>query len=126
MEKQSENKSPVMTDVLQSDHHTHMTDEEIAKARAHHNKRHNGEESHEGCLDFSGTLRSDLSLGFHNCGSLSLVVVFISLLASELRVLESRPSVTDRNLERIASLLAVPTILPRSFPSTKYSSVGMD
>ena len=42
--EQPENKSPVMTDVLQSDHHTHMTDEEIAKARAHHNKRHNGEE----------------------------------------------------------------------------------
>ena len=44
MEKQSENKSPVMNDVLQSDHHTHMTDEEIAKARAHHNKRHAGEQ----------------------------------------------------------------------------------
>ena len=85
--------------------------------------------------DESGTARDDhfpivetlyLSLGFHNCGSLSLVVVYISLFASELRVLESRPSVTDRNLERIASLLAVPTILPRSFPSTKYSSVGIN
>jgi len=46
-------------------------------------------------------------LGLHNCDSLSLVVVFISLFASELRVLESPPWVTDRNLERIASLLAV-------------------
>jgi cytochrome c553 len=43
MEKQSENKSPVMSDVLQSDHQAHMTDEEIAKARAHHAKRHAGE-----------------------------------------------------------------------------------
>src|SRR5207247_4601179 len=66
------------------------------------------------------------SCWLHNCGSLSLVVVFISLFASELRVLESRSSVTDRNLERIASLLAVPTILPRSFPSTKYSSFCID
>ena len=43
MERQSENKSPVMSDVLQSDHQAHMTDEEIAKARAHHAKRHTGE-----------------------------------------------------------------------------------
>jgi len=42
--KQSENKSPITSDVLQSDHHVHMTDEEIAKARAHHDKRHHGEE----------------------------------------------------------------------------------
>jgi hypothetical protein len=41
--KQSENKSPMMSDVLQSDHHVHMTDEEIAKARAHHSKRHSGD-----------------------------------------------------------------------------------
>lgn len=43
MEKQSENKSPVLNDVLQSDHQAHMTEEEIAKARAHHNKRHTAE-----------------------------------------------------------------------------------
>ena len=42
MEKQSENKSPMMNDVLQSDHHVQVTDEEIAKARAHHDKRHHG------------------------------------------------------------------------------------
>jgi hypothetical protein len=41
--KQSENKSPMMNDVLQSDHHVQMSDEEIAKARAHHNKRHGGD-----------------------------------------------------------------------------------
>ena len=40
---QSENKAAVANDVLQSDHHVHMTDEEIAKARAHHAKRHSGE-----------------------------------------------------------------------------------
>ena len=40
----NENKTPVVNDVLQSDHHVHMTDEEIAKARAHHNKRHNEEQ----------------------------------------------------------------------------------
>jgi hypothetical protein len=44
VEKQAENKSPVMNDVLQSDHHAHMTDEEIAKARAHHDKRHGGDQ----------------------------------------------------------------------------------
>jgi hypothetical protein len=48
MEKQSENKSPVMNDVLQSDHHAQMTDEEIAKARAHHAKRHSGEQHNGG------------------------------------------------------------------------------
>ena len=45
--KQSENKSPEMNDVLQSDHHVHMTDEEIAKARAHHNKRHHGDQQQD-------------------------------------------------------------------------------
>jgi hypothetical protein len=44
MGSESGNKSPVMNDVLQSDHHVHVTDEEIAKARAHHNKRHSGEQ----------------------------------------------------------------------------------
>jgi hypothetical protein len=39
----SETKSPVANDVLQSDHHVQMSEEEISKARAHHNKRHNGE-----------------------------------------------------------------------------------
>ena len=39
-----QNKTPVVNDVLQSDHHVHMTDEEIAKAKAHHNKRHGGEQ----------------------------------------------------------------------------------
>jgi hypothetical protein len=39
----SETKSPVVNDVLQSDHHVHMSEEEISKARAHHNKRHSGE-----------------------------------------------------------------------------------
>jgi len=31
-------------DVLQSDHHVHMSEEEIAKARAHHAKKHGGNE----------------------------------------------------------------------------------
>ena len=39
----SESKSPVVNDVLQSDHHVQMSEEEISKARAHHNKRHSGE-----------------------------------------------------------------------------------
>ena len=39
----SETNAPVMNDVLQSDHHVHMTDEEIAKARSHHNKKHSGD-----------------------------------------------------------------------------------
>jgi hypothetical protein len=39
----SETTSPVVNDVLQSDHHAHMSEEEISKARAHHNKRHNGQ-----------------------------------------------------------------------------------
>jgi hypothetical protein len=39
----SETKSPVGSDVLQSDHHAQMSEEDISKARAHHNKRHNGE-----------------------------------------------------------------------------------
>jgi len=33
----------VANDVLQSDHHVHMSDEEIAKAKAHHDKKHGGE-----------------------------------------------------------------------------------
>lgn len=40
---QNDAKEPVGNDVLQSDHHVHMTDEEIAKARAHHDKRHHGD-----------------------------------------------------------------------------------
>src|SRR6267378_4021847 len=47
------------------------------------------------------------------------------LIQRKLRVLES-PPVTDRNLEGIASLLAVPTILARRLPSMKCSSVGLD
>lgn len=39
MEK-PETDAPVGNDVLQSDHHVHMSDEEIAKARAHHAKKH--------------------------------------------------------------------------------------
>jgi hypothetical protein len=39
----SETKSPVANDVLQSDHHVQMSEEEISKARAHRNKRHGGE-----------------------------------------------------------------------------------
>jgi hypothetical protein len=35
-------KSPIVNDVLQSDHHVHMSEEELSKARAHHNKRHSG------------------------------------------------------------------------------------
>ena len=35
--------APVVNDVLQSDHHVHMSEEEIAKARAHHAKKHHGE-----------------------------------------------------------------------------------
>ena len=38
-----ETNAPVVNDVLQSDHHVHMSEEEIAKARAHHNKKHGGE-----------------------------------------------------------------------------------
>jgi len=34
--------APVVNDVLQSDHHAHMSEEEIAKARAHHAKKHGG------------------------------------------------------------------------------------
>ena len=41
--KPSQNKSPEMNDVLQSDHHVHMSDEEIAKARAHHAQKHGGD-----------------------------------------------------------------------------------
>jgi hypothetical protein len=36
----SEMNAPVANDVLQSDHHVHMSDEEIAKAKAHHDKKH--------------------------------------------------------------------------------------
>ena len=32
-----------VNDVLQSDHHAHMSEEEIAKARAHHVRKHGGE-----------------------------------------------------------------------------------
>lgn len=39
----TDEKTPVTNDVLQSDHHVHMSDEEVAKARAHHDKRHGGE-----------------------------------------------------------------------------------
>ncbi len=39
----SETNAQIMNDVLQSDHHVHMSEEEIAKARAHHNKKHAGE-----------------------------------------------------------------------------------
>jgi hypothetical protein len=35
-----ETKAPVMNDVLQSDHHAQMSSEEIAKAQAHHDKKH--------------------------------------------------------------------------------------
>lgn len=34
--------APVANDVLQSDHHVHMSDEEITKAKAHHDKKHGG------------------------------------------------------------------------------------
>jgi len=37
-----ETNAPV-SDVLQSDHHAHMSAEEIAKARAHHQKKHGHE-----------------------------------------------------------------------------------
>ena len=37
-----ETNAPVANDVLQSDHHTHMSEEEVAKARAHHAKKHGG------------------------------------------------------------------------------------
>jgi uncharacterized protein YdbL (DUF1318 family) len=36
----SDTNAQVMNDVLQSDHHVQMSAEEIAKARAHHDKRH--------------------------------------------------------------------------------------
>lgn len=32
--------NPVKTDVLQSDHHTHFSTQEIAKAVARHNREH--------------------------------------------------------------------------------------
>jgi len=38
-----ETNAPV-SDVLQSDHHVHMSAEEIAKARAHHEKKHGHEQ----------------------------------------------------------------------------------
>ncbi len=41
----SETNAPVANDVLKSDHHVHMSEEEIAKAKAHHEKRHGGENS---------------------------------------------------------------------------------
>jgi hypothetical protein len=34
--------APVANDVLQSDHHVQMSEEELAKARAHHDKKHGG------------------------------------------------------------------------------------
>lgn len=34
--------APVVNDVLQSDHHVHMSEEEVAKAKAHHAKKHGG------------------------------------------------------------------------------------
>ena len=34
--------APVVNDVLQSDHHVQISEEEIAKARAHHAKKHGG------------------------------------------------------------------------------------
>ena len=37
-----ETNAPVNNDVLQSDHHVHMSEEEVAKARAHHEKKHGG------------------------------------------------------------------------------------
>ena len=36
----SETNASVANDVLQSDHHVQMSEEEIAKAKAHHDKRH--------------------------------------------------------------------------------------
>jgi hypothetical protein len=39
----SETNAQVANDVLQSDHHTHMSEEEIAKAKAHHDKKHGGD-----------------------------------------------------------------------------------
>ena len=38
-----ETNAPVVNDVLQSDHHVQMSEEELAKARAHHAKKHGGE-----------------------------------------------------------------------------------
>lgn len=40
MDKSEIQERSVMNDVLQSDHHTHISEEEIAKARAHHEKKH--------------------------------------------------------------------------------------
>ena len=37
-----ESNAPVANDVLQSDHHVHMSEEEIAKAKAHHARKHGG------------------------------------------------------------------------------------
>jgi len=36
----SETNASAVNDVLQSDHHVQMSEEEIAKARAHHDKKH--------------------------------------------------------------------------------------
>ena len=41
MDKPDTNAS-VSNDVLQSDHHVHMSEEEVAKAKAHHAKKHGG------------------------------------------------------------------------------------
>ena len=40
-----ETNAPATNDVLQSDHHVHMSDEEIAKARAHHDRKHGHEQA---------------------------------------------------------------------------------
>lgn len=36
----SETNAPVVSDVLQSDHHVNMSEAEIAKAKAHHARKH--------------------------------------------------------------------------------------
>ena len=50
----SETNASVVNDVLQSDHHVHMSEEEIAKAKAHHDKKHGGEHPQEGAAKEQG------------------------------------------------------------------------
>src|SRR5438045_1249669 len=50
----SETNAASANDVLQSDHHVHMSEEEIAKAKAHHEKKQGGEDVQRlGCGDSS-------------------------------------------------------------------------
>ena len=47
----SETNAASANDVLQSDHHVHMSEEEIAKAKAHHEKKHGGTNPQDGAAN---------------------------------------------------------------------------